>query len=214
MSWANGDASVLRTYAGNVVAGAADSLGAHKRADLSAQQTGRRGQAGATAAIASSNMAVDSQQRDALAIAQNGGLSGQDIEESDADGDADGDDGMDDDMMDKISSSPSIEDGGFPRSRCVPSAWPRRTDSLKHLPFVRSPSASPASTDLSDVRSSSPYLESPEYMPWQCAQEWTPSGPSGLSLDSPARRRHHLRGEYNARATKPTALDNPSPTDL
>ncbi|PFH62561.1 hypothetical protein XA68_13143 [Ophiocordyceps unilateralis] len=43
-------------------------------------------------------------QHDALAIAQNGGLSSSD--EGDADADAD----LDDDLMDKISSSPSIED--------------------------------------------------------------------------------------------------------
>lgn len=50
----------------------------------------------------------DNQQHheDALAIAQNGGVSSSD--EGDLDGDADGD--LDDDMMDKISSSPSIED--------------------------------------------------------------------------------------------------------
>ncbi|PHH91682.1 hypothetical protein CDD83_10666 [Cordyceps sp. RAO-2017] len=46
------------------------------------------------------------QQHDALAIAQNGGLSSSD--EGELDGDGDGD--LDDDMMDKISSSPSIED--------------------------------------------------------------------------------------------------------
>ncbi|KAM5353934.1 hypothetical protein ACJ41O_000584 [Fusarium nematophilum] len=44
-------------------------------------------------------------QEDALAIAQNGGVSSSD--EGDLDGDADD---LDDDMMDKISSSPSIED--------------------------------------------------------------------------------------------------------
>ncbi|RSL41744.1 hypothetical protein CEP54_015722 [Fusarium duplospermum] len=44
-------------------------------------------------------------QEDALAIAQNGGISSSD--EGDLDGDADD---LDDDMMDKISSSPSIED--------------------------------------------------------------------------------------------------------
>ncbi|KAG7127234.1 Tip elongation aberrant protein Tea4 like [Verticillium longisporum] len=43
--------------------------------------------------------------QDSLAVAQNGGLS---TDESDADGDTD--ESMDDDMMDKISSSPSIED--------------------------------------------------------------------------------------------------------
>ncbi|KAI9158946.1 Tip elongation aberrant protein Tea4 [Paramyrothecium foliicola] len=43
-------------------------------------------------------------EEDALAIAQNGGVSSSD------EGDMDGDGDMDDDMMDKISSSPSIED--------------------------------------------------------------------------------------------------------
>lgn len=43
-------------------------------------------------------------QDDALAVAQNGGMSSSD------EGELDGDDDLDDDMMDKISSSPSIED--------------------------------------------------------------------------------------------------------
>jgi hypothetical protein len=47
------------------------------------------------------------QQQDALAIAQNGGMSTSDDRDIDDDGDMD-----EDDMMDKISSSPSIEDGG------------------------------------------------------------------------------------------------------
>ncbi|ATZ52720.1 Bcbud14 [Botrytis cinerea B05.10] len=48
-------------------------------------------------------------QQDDLAIAQNGGLSGSGGEDGDM-ADAEGDDSMDDDMMDKISSSPSIDD--------------------------------------------------------------------------------------------------------
>ncbi|KLU89074.1 hypothetical protein MAPG_08051 [Magnaporthiopsis poae ATCC 64411] len=59
-------------------------------------------QANSAAAQARSNM----DRQDALAIAQNGG---HDVLEDDLDGNAD-DDGLDDDMMDKISSSPSIED--------------------------------------------------------------------------------------------------------
>ncbi|RBQ72814.1 hypothetical protein FVER14953_10304 [Fusarium verticillioides] len=62
-------------------------------------------------------------QEDALAIAQNGGVSSSD------EGELDGDDDLDDDMMDKISSSPSIEDGGcYPVA--TPAAWPRRVSSL------------------------------------------------------------------------------------
>ncbi|KHO01176.1 SH3 domain containing protein [Metarhizium album ARSEF 1941] len=58
-------------------------------------------------------------QQDALAIAQNGGLTPADEDDLDGDGDD-----LDDDLMDKISSSPSIEDA----------AWPRRDSSLASLP--------------------------------------------------------------------------------
>ncbi|OTA81748.1 hypothetical protein M434DRAFT_17273 [Hypoxylon sp. CO27-5] len=53
------------------------------------------------------------QSEDALAIAQNGGVAGG--ASDDGDMDANADDDLDDDMMDKISSSPSIEDGGQAR---------------------------------------------------------------------------------------------------
>src|SRR5690606_10504187 len=46
------------------------------------------------------------EEEDALAVAQNGGISSSD------EGDLDGDD-YDDDMMDRISRSPSIEDGAY-----------------------------------------------------------------------------------------------------
>ncbi|KAH7041269.1 uncharacterized protein B0I36DRAFT_371543 [Microdochium trichocladiopsis] len=57
------------------------------------------------------------QREDALAVAQNGGIV-MDADDGHGDhGDDDDDDDMDDDMMDKISSSPSIEDGGCPRQQ-------------------------------------------------------------------------------------------------
>jgi hypothetical protein len=62
-------------------------------------------------------------QEDALAIAQNGGVSSSD------EGDMDDSEDMDDDMMDRISSSPSIEDGRCQRSFPV-ACWPRRVSSL------------------------------------------------------------------------------------
>ena len=73
------------------------------------------------------------QQEDALAIAQNGGG----VSSSD-EGDMDGDDDLDDDMMDRISSSPSIEDGeqslvsltAPDPVRASPRRWPRRVSSL------------------------------------------------------------------------------------
>lgn len=55
---------------------------------------------------------VDGAGQDRLAVAQNGGHTGSTAEDGDL-ADAEGDDGMDDDMMDKISSSPSIDDGGY-----------------------------------------------------------------------------------------------------
>jgi hypothetical protein len=69
----------------------------------------------------------DSHQQDELAVAQNGGHTGSTAEDADL-ADAEGDDGAEDedDMMDKISSSPSIDDGGYP----LPLFWPKRTDSL------------------------------------------------------------------------------------
>lgn len=90
------------------------------------------------------------QQQDASAIAQNGGLTG--AEDADM-ADAEGDDGMDDDMMDKISSSPSIDDGGYSLPH-----WPERSDSLSTLKDSPNPQA-----EL--VRSSSPFVETPDYYP-------------------------------------------------
>lgn len=66
-------------------------------------------------------------QQDALAIAQNGGVSSTDEEDLEGEGDD-----LDDDLMDKISSSPSIEDGALNPVK-MPAAWPRRESSLTSL---------------------------------------------------------------------------------
>ncbi|KAH6636444.1 hypothetical protein F5144DRAFT_485483 [Chaetomium tenue] len=94
-------------------------------------------------------------QEDALAVAQNGG---HEVDDGDLDGDAEVD--MDDDMMDKISSSPSIEDGGsiFALSALSPS----KAESLPESRQSCTPATSPI---VCDQRSSSPYLESPEHLP-------------------------------------------------
>ncbi|KAK3295837.1 uncharacterized protein B0H64DRAFT_323877 [Chaetomium fimeti] len=95
-------------------------------------------------------------QKDALAVAQNGG---HEVDDGDLDGDAEVD--MDDDMMDKISSSPSIEDGGL--IFALPALSLSETESL---PASRRQSCAPAdSPNVSDQRSSSPYLESPDHLP-------------------------------------------------
>ncbi|ROT42094.1 hypothetical protein SODALDRAFT_335943 [Sodiomyces alkalinus F11] len=129
VSWSNGDAiGDLQQHAEDISAGASnthDPNGSHKDRDLAASEA-----------------TMQQQQRDSLAVAQNGGLSGN-IDESDADGDTD--DSLEDDLMDKISSSPSIEDDSLPTTRAC-----------------FSPTRSPA---LGDPRSSSPYLEIPEHPP-------------------------------------------------
>ena len=62
---------------------------------------------------------------DEQATRQNGGLTGTDGDDAEV-SDLEGDDGVDDDMMDKISSSPSIDDGGYTQ----PLPWPARADSM------------------------------------------------------------------------------------
>ncbi|KAI1412893.1 hypothetical protein F5Y13DRAFT_199386 [Hypoxylon sp. FL1857] len=91
------------------------------------------------------------QSEDALAIAQNGGVTGG--ASDDGDMDANADDDLDDDMMDKISSSPSIEDGGY---TLPPPVWPQRVDSLRHMASHLVPFSSVVS---SETRSSSPFLQ-------------------------------------------------------
>ncbi len=104
---------------------------------------------------ANSLTGINLRQQDALAIAQNGGLTGTEDAEM---ADAEGDDGLDDDMMDKISSSPSIDDGGYP----ILQAWPERSDSLS--PAV-TPCKSPLSQQDWSGSSSSPFVETPDHYP-------------------------------------------------
>ncbi|TFB05606.1 Tip elongation aberrant protein Tea4 [Trichoderma ghanense] len=108
-------------------------------------------------------------QQDSLAVAQNGSAADDDIED-------DGD--LDDDMMDRISSSPSIEDGAC-SSAVTPVAWPRRVSSLSSIPRTpwtslhlhaspHSPSPTPApstpDTDfLHQIRNAHHHLLAGEY---------------------------------------------------
>lgn len=112
-------------------------------------------------------------QQDDLAVAQNGGL-----ETEDADLDVDDGDLDDDDMMDKISSSPSIDDGGSLTCHLPP---------LQSLHHCASPCSSLASASFSEARSSSPYLDQPDYLPLQHAPQQADKSPAAL----PRRRHHH-----------------------
>ena len=110
---------------------------------------------------------------------QRNGLAGSAGLEGDG-GDGEGDDGLDDDMMDKISSSPSIEDGGY--DLALP--WPDRGDSLVsfHTATEDEPSAPPEHGE-----SSSPFLSTPEHFPLSRSQ----AGPTSHWSED-----HHHTGEY------------------
>ncbi|KAI3336816.1 hypothetical protein HD806DRAFT_19122 [Xylariaceae sp. AK1471] len=158
VSWANGDGDNdrdLQQYAEELASGIVTSLNGNKM-----------------------------RQEDALAIAQNGGVSGPADDEGDIDPKDDDDDDSDDDMMDRISSSPSIEDGGY----TLPPTWPARIDSLRNSLLGYELSSSPV---VSEARSSSPYLEPPDYPPLQLSCQRS----SKASVDAP-NSGHLLPGEY------------------
>ncbi|KAI1374633.1 hypothetical protein F4677DRAFT_455346 [Hypoxylon crocopeplum] len=161
VSWTDGDSSSdLQQYAEQLANGIANSLNGNKMPS-----------------------------EDALAIAQNGGVTISTSDDGDMDGDAD--DGLDDDMMDKISSSPSIEDGGY---TLPPPAWPRRVDSLRPRALSRD---SPTPSMSSEERSSSPYLEPAEHAPLQPSLRQASKAPVHRSL-----RHHSLLGEYTGSADR------------
>jgi hypothetical protein len=95
-------------------------------------------------------------QQDETAVRLNGGMTG-DGDDGDMQ-DADEED-MDDDMMDKISSSPSIDDGGYSSPSSLP--WPKRSSSLTPS---SSPTQSPNASAHTDF-SSSPFMITPTHFP-------------------------------------------------
>ena len=138
--------------------------------------------AGVSAKLNGANL----QKQDNLAVAQNGGLTGSTAEDAEM-ADAEGDDGMDDDMMDKISSSPSIDDGGYP----FPQLWPQRSDSL-----IRGAPRRPQSFSQACIESSSPFVETPEHFPLQIAPEQLDKDEI-QGYETPTSQHHHLLGEYS-----------------
>lgn len=186
VSWASGDVGDLQQYAEDLGAGVTSALNSQR----SAESDPTNGNMSAT------------QQQDALAIAQNGGLSGQEADDADIDGDAD--DGMDDDMMDKISSSPSIEDGGSLRAPLTsPSQSADNTGGALSTPFDTA--APPA---VSDTRSPFPYLSHPEHAPTSSSHTQMSRRPLGLRGCH-----HHLLEHGEFTNLDPTVgTDNRSPT--
>jgi hypothetical protein len=144
---------------------------------------------------------------DDQAVSLNGGTSG-DGDDADMQ-DADVEEDMDDDMMDKISSSPSIDDGGYSLPS-YPANWPARHESL-------TPQSSPM---LSKVASSSPFLNTPVHFPIPVANARRPlsvlafdisymsqNRPTSIPLSfrftphRESRSTEHYRGEYTGTRT-------------
>ncbi|KAF2189079.1 SH3-domain-containing protein, partial [Zopfia rhizophila CBS 207.26] len=96
-------------------------------------------------------------QQDEQAVRLNGGMTGgrDDGEMADADVEED----MDDDMMDKISSSPSIDDGGYPLPCSI---WPKQSSSRT---LNSTPTTSPFSSPSTKIDSSSPFTATPLHLP-------------------------------------------------
>ena len=110
-------------------------------------------------------------------LQRNGDINRQDKEDGEME-DEEGDDIMDDDMMDKISSSPSIDSGGYH----LP--LPVKDSSLLSTPTKQRNIQKPLA--ISNSSSSSPFLTTPTHYPL--------SFPSQESR-SPSRKDHH-QGEY------------------
>lgn len=134
---------------------------------------------GAAASLTSANL----QRQDELAVSQNVGHTGSTTEDAEM-ADAEGDDGMDDDMMDKISSSPSIDDGGY----SLPHMWPKRSDSLSRTPM------SSSSISQACGESSSPFLETPKHFPLRLLPE--PIDKDAVQGYQVRKHHYHHQGEY------------------
>ncbi|KXT01548.1 hypothetical protein AC578_6361 [Pseudocercospora eumusae] len=91
----------------------------------------------------------------------------------DGDGDGDGDGEGDDDMMDRISSSPSIDDGGYYQSSSPPTlllrntTWPHRSSSLSSEASTPTPTRESFNqiAPQHTTPDSSPFSTTPQHMP-------------------------------------------------
>ncbi|KIX08240.1 uncharacterized protein Z518_02896 [Rhinocladiella mackenziei CBS 650.93] len=147
---------------------------------------------------------LDDDRDDDQITSQNGtngdGYHGQDLD--DGDGGDSHDEDMDDDLMDKISSSPSIEDGKYsltPR--------PARADSVD----CEASPAPPSSPTRSIFFSSSPFSSTPEHFKFPSPQLCHPASHHGEYGQGLSRTIVNQNFEYQERAE---SLETPSPTPI
>jgi hypothetical protein len=111
---------------------------------------------------------------------QNGDAHDDDDDDDMQDADVEEDMDDDDDMLDKMSSSPSIDDGGYP-SPSSPLVWPVRKDSL-------TPISSPAA---SSTASSSPFTTTPVHFPIPVPSAGRPFSVPASGADDRSDSIHH-----------------------
>jgi hypothetical protein len=145
---------------------------------------------------------VDDEHMNHLHTANGNNVNGRDYDD---DGDASDshDEDMDDDLMDKISSSPSIEDGKY----SLPS-WPKRTDSMDH-------GASPAPSSMPTrgiSLSSSPFLDPPVHFPLP-QQDLDPISESRLGKEDPGERHIGLDAPQTPRLIYSSCFDSANIAD-
>ncbi|MCJ1433299.1 hypothetical protein MMC27_002658 [Xylographa pallens] len=116
-------------------------------------------------------------------LQRNGDIHGQDKEDGEME-DQEGDDSMDDDMMDKISSSPSIDSGGYHLPLPVKDSSLLSTPTKQRNIQRQLANSSPSS--------SSPFLTTPTHYPLSLSSQ---------ESRSPSRKDHH-QGEYTEQGPK------------
>lgn len=124
---------------------------------------------------------------------RNGGPNGGMGEASDGE-DGSGDDGSEDDMMDKISSSPSIEDGGY----SLPLHPPRHSDSPNSLLS----SSAVVTSSVGFPLSANDEIHLPDHGPFSVYHSLSQPSSSSFSscqehLDNIPSEGHHQKGEYS-----------------
>ena len=146
---------------------------------------------------------LDDEREDEHPTSQNAangaGYNGQDLDEGD--GEDSHDEDMDDDLMDKISSSPSIEDGKYSLL-----LWPQRVDSVDS-------EASPASLSTptrGNSFSSSPFSSTPEHFPLHPSQSFRPASHHGEYIKDD--ERPSSEQDFEHPQTENCQLSAPSPT--
>lgn len=96
-----------------------------------------------------------------------------------------------DDMMDRISSSPSIDDGGYTLHSSPPSSapctvrlmvWPARSSSLSPTQTI-TPTRAGFNSSATSSLDSSPFVQTPQHLPLRCVWPQKEASPLSNAMD-------------------------------